>query len=324
MREAWFIRNPAAGRFPAEGVTRRAADVMREFGWSVRLEEARQRDHLKALVRRAKEAGAEVVIVAGGDGTVGLAASALEGSQTALGVFPTGTSNVWAKDLGIPQIRWNRMRSAEEIGQVLAQADIRPVDLGEANGRSFLLWAGTGLDARVVNLIEPRRRLDKILPTTLYIIHTLRSARRWPGVDLEVRWPEGQVSGRYIVAVASNICSYGGGLLRLSPQARIDDGLLDFWLLEGQSLGETIVRLFQILFQQHLRSGRFFHFQAASAQIHAQHPLPMHFDGEPGKLESPVEFGTRPAALRVLVPQPSRTTLFSGAGGAGRSAVAVR
>lgn len=324
MRVVWFIRNPAAGRFPADAVTRRAADVLREFGWAVRLEEARRRDHLRALVRGAREAGADVVIVAGGDGTVGLAASALEGSQTALGVFPTGTSNVWAKDMGIPQIGWNRMRSAEEIAQVLAQAQIRPVDLGDANGRPFLLWAGTGLDARVVNLIEPRRRLDKILPTTLYIIHTLRSAWRWPGVDLEVRWPGGQVSGRYIVAVASNICSYGGGLLRLSPQARIDDGKLDFWLLEGRSLGETVVRLFQILFQQHLSSDRFFHFQAASAEIHAKQPLPMHFDGEPGMLESPVRFGTRRAALRVLVPQHRPSTLFSGAAEAERPPAVVR
>lgn len=310
MPAAWLIHNPAAGRFPAEGIVARAAEVMRGYGWTIRLETARQRHDLRALVRSAVEADTDAVIVAGGDGTVGLAASELRDTRVALGVFPTGTSNVWAKDLCVPQVGWMRMQSAERIAASLAQADILPADIGEANGRPFLLWAGTGLDARVVNLIEPRRRLDKVLPTTLYAIHTLRSARKWRGVELDVRWPAGRVVGRFIVGVASNICSYGGGLLRLSPEARINDGLLDFWLLEGQTLRETVVRVFDVLFQRHLSRPGFIHFQTDSAEFHSDGALPMHFDGEPGRLETPVRFRARPNALHVLVPRGPRTQLF--------------
>lgn len=313
MRTAWFIHNPAAGRFSSDRIVARAAEVMRGFGWSVRLNTARQGDHLRALVRDAREAEADAVIVAGGDGTVGLAASELNGSRVALGVFPTGTSNVWAKDLRIPQVGWSRMRSAEQIATLLAKADILPADVGEANGRPFLLWAGTGLDARVVNLIEPRRKFEKLLPTTLYVIHTLRSATNWHGVDLEVQWAGGRVSGRFIVAVASNIASYGGGLLHLAPEARINDGLLDFWLLEGQSVRETVVRLLDILFRRHLTRPGFVHFQTDWAEFRGDGHLPMHFDGEPGQVESPVRFRARPNALRVLVPRALRTSLFASA-----------
>src|SRR3990170_3060118 len=288
MRGAWVVHNPAAGRFPAESQVRRAADVFTSAGWSVHFETASQRDHLQDLVLRAAASGADVLVGAGGDGTVGLAASLLRGSDTALAVLPTGTANVWARELGTPPPRWSQRGSLELIAERLVNGEIRMVDLGEANGRAFLLWAGTGLDARVVNLVEPRRRIDKILPTTLYLIHTLRSASGWGGVELEVVWPGGRAAGRFMLAVASNVRSYGGGLLRLAPMARVDDGLLDFWILKGHSLGDTVWRLLQVMRGVHLKSDDFVHFQASEAEFRAAGELPMHFDGEPGKVQSPV------------------------------------
>jgi diacylglycerol kinase (ATP) len=311
MRSAWIVHNPAAGRFPAEPLVLRAADVFREGGWSVRLETATRRDHLLELVQRAVEASSDVLIAAGGDGTVGLAASLLRGTSTALAVLPTGTSNVWAKDLGVPQLRWGSFGSAVRAARSLLEGEILSADLGEANGRVFLLWAGTGLDARVVNLLEPRRRLDKILPTTVYALHTVRSAWGWGGARLEVEWPDGRARGTYIMALASNIPSYGGGLLKLSPEARIDDGRLDFWLLKGQSVGETVIRLLQVVFQRHHGNASFVHFQAGEAEFRAGGPLPMHFDGEPGQLASPVRLAALPGALRVLAPAGQGRGMFS-------------
>jgi len=310
MRLAWLVHNPAAGRFPSSSLVQRAASVFSSRGWSVHLETARQRDHLKDLIRRSVEASAEALIVAGGDGTVGMAASLLRGSQTALGVIPTGTANVWAREVGVPMVSLARPNTVDRVAIELAEGIVRQVDLGEANGRAFLLWAGTGLDARVVNLVEPRRRIDKLLPTTLYIVHTLRSARGWSGVDLEVVWPGGRVAGRYLLAVASNVRSYGGGLLRLAPMARVDDGLLDFWILKGHSLGDTVWRLLQVVRGVHLKSDDFVHFQASEAEFRAAGELPMHFDGEPGTVQSPVRMKVLHDELRVLLPRRRAEGLF--------------
>ncbi len=239
-----------------------------------------------------------------------LAASLLRGSQTALGVIPTGTANVWARELGLPMVSLARPNTVDRVAEQLAEGVVRRVDLGEANGRAFLLWAGTGLDARVVNLVEPRRRIDKALPTTLYIIHTLRSARGWSGVDLEVEWPGGRVAGRYLLAVACNVRSYGGGLLHLAPMARVDDGLLDFWILKGRSLGDTVWRLLQVVRGVHLKSEGFVHFQASEAEFRAAGELPMHFDGEPGAVQSPVRMRVLHNELRVLLPRGRSEGLF--------------
>src|SRR3990170_5179154 len=134
MRLAWLVHNPAAGRFPSSSLVQRASSVFTSRGWSVHLETARQRDHLKDLIRRSVEASAEALIVAGGDGTVGLAASLLRGSQTALGVIPTGTANVWARELGIPMVSWAHPKSVDRVAGRLAEGTLRQVDLGEANG----------------------------------------------------------------------------------------------------------------------------------------------------------------------------------------------
>jgi YegS/Rv2252/BmrU family lipid kinase len=310
MRVAWVVHNPAAGRFPSESVVRRAATVFTSAGWSVRFETAARRDHLQELVKEAAKIGVDALVVAGGDGTVGLAATLLRGSETALAVLPTGTANVWAREIGTPPPHWSQRGGLELIAERLVDGEIRQVDLGEANGRAFLLWAGTGLDARVVNLVEPRRRVDKMLPTTLYAIHTLRSAHGWDGVELEVSWPGGRVRGRYLVAVASNVRSYGGGLLRLAPEARVDDGLLDFWILEGRTIGDTVVRLLQIARGLHLKGAGFVHFRAPSAEFRSSGALPMHYDGEPGMVESPVVLRVLPRELRVLLPSRGAEGIF--------------
>jgi diacylglycerol kinase (ATP) len=311
MRQAWVIHNPAAGRFPAEPLVRRAASVLAGCGWSVQTHTSHEREELAALVRQARDLGAAAVIVAGGDGTVGLAASLLRESPTALGVLPTGTANVWAQEVGTPTLNWTRPTQVDEIARSLAEGEVRPVDLGEANGRAFLLWAGTGLDARVVHMVEPRHRIDKLLPTTLYAVHTLLSAQGWDGIDLEVVWPGGRVRGRFLLAVACNVGSYGGGLLRLAPKARVDDGLLDFWIIEGRTVLDTVTRILQIARGEHQRQAGFLSFRAAEAQISSNASMPMHFDGEPASLSGPIDVRVLPGALRVLVPRPIPAQLFA-------------
>lgn len=311
MRHVWVIHNPAAGRFPAEPLVHRAASVIAESGWHVQSRTARARSDLAALVRQARDAGAEAVIVAGGDGTVGLAASLLRESDTALGVLPTGTANVWAHEIGIPTLNWTRLAQIDEIAHRLALGAIRSVDLGEANGRGFLLWAGTGLDARVVHMVEPRQRIDKLLPTTLYAVHTLLSAQGWDGIELDVVWPEGRVRGRFMLAVACNVGAYGGGLLRLAPQARVDDGQLDFWIIEGHTVAETVTRIVQIARGEHVRGPGFLSFRAREAEFRSTGIMPMHFDGEPGSFSEQLHVRVLPGALRVLVPQPVPERLFS-------------
>ncbi|NOH04598.1 MAG: hypothetical protein HND47_22835 [Chloroflexi bacterium] len=98
----------------------------------------------------------DAVFAIGGDGTVGQVASGLVNTETALGVLPAGTTNVWAVEQGQKPFSWLQWWNLRDNARLLANVQPQRVDVGLCNDRPFLLWAGVGLDAQTINKIEPR------------------------------------------------------------------------------------------------------------------------------------------------------------------------
>lgn len=315
MPDAWVIYNPYAGRFPAGPLLHRAGDVLTDAGWSIEIMETKAGEDLTTLARRAVETKVDTVFVAGGDGSVGQVAAELAGNETSLAVLPAGTANVWAKELGLPRLGWINPLALEEAARRLARGRVRQVDLGFCAGRSFMLWAGIGLDGKIVNSIEPRARWEKAFAIAHYATLAVWESLDWTGIDLRVHGA-GQVwEDRFLVAVASNIRAYAGGFVELSPEAKIDDGLFDFWLLRGTSMRDAVSLAVQILLgRQFDETPEVVHFRAPEAIFEAHEPLPMHFDGEPGPQRTEVRFELRPRVLNVLVPAGGWPPLFSDLG----------
>lgn len=310
-RCAWLLYNPAAGRFPAGPLLERALRVLSAAGWDAHIVIGEQTKGLTEVAKEAVAQRCDAVFVVGGDGSVGQAASALAGSETALGVLPAGTANVWAQELGLPRLDWIHVFALEQAAERLAAGDVRLVDVGECNNQAFLLWAGVGLDANVVNSIEPRERWEKAFATVHYATLALWNTIGWEGMDLKVRADEGDFEGRYLVAVASNIPAYAGGLVNLALGAKIDDGLLDFWFIKSGKLRDVLVRVAQIFMGRHVEAEGVYHFRASEAVFELDNGLPIQFDGEPKVLDSPLEFSVRRKALKVLVPSDVDPDLFS-------------
>ncbi len=311
MREAWLIYNPAAGRFPAGWLLSRAVRVLGKAGWDVTVREAGAGEDISDLARAALETTCEVVFVAGGDGTVGQVAAALAGSEVALGVLPAGTANVWAKEIGLDRLDWINLFALEKAADRLARGEFRQVDLGSGNGNEFLLWAGLGLDAQIVNSIEPRVRWEKTFGTVHYGLLALWNSIGWEGIDLKVTAGDRVWEDRYLVAVASNIRMYAGGLMELAPEARMDDGELDFWLISGRSLRDAVVRAVQVFRGTHAQAEGVVHFQTSSATFEAGGDLSVQFDGEPRIVHSPLRFRTFRKTLKVLMPAKESPSIFS-------------
>lgn len=311
MRRALLIYNPAAGRFPARILVKRAIGVLEDAGWDVSMVTSRSGRSLHPLAIKAARSGCEAVFVAGGDGSVGAVASALIGTETALGVLPTGTSNVWAHDMGLQSLTWARWQALERAASRLAHGQIRLADVGLCNGRPFLMWTGIGLDGQMTGSLEPLGRIAKTFAVPQYFTRGVWSVRDWESMPLRVEALGRCWEDDYLVVIASNICSYAGGLLCLTPDAKVDDGLIDFWLVGGKSLRDAVLRVYQVLRGKHLEEPRVVHFQAAEATIEGEGLLPMQCDGEPGKIKPPLNFSVEPRALRVLVPHDEVPRLFS-------------
>ena len=302
MRRALLLYNPVAGRFPVKPFLKSALKALAESGWQTETLATQSGKHAVESARQAANEKFDAVFASGGDGTISQAAAGLVGSQTALGILPSGTANVLALELGLPVFSWTRWRALKENAQTLANAPIRAVDVGLCNGQPFLLWAGMGLDAMTIHALEPRIRVEKFFAFPEYFGATVWNAAQWGGVDLRL-WADGQeVEGRFMVAVANNIRRYMGGLAVLSPEAHMDDGEFDLWLLSGNNLGDALLRAYELWRGHHLSSDKARRIPFRTLRVEADSPFLVQADGEPRPETREVVIAIQPRALRMLIP----------------------
>ena len=149
----------------ASSVTARARVVIQKSlaaDHDVTMAETSRRGHATRLAQGAAARGTEAVIVLGGDGTLNEAANGLVGTGCALGVLPGGSTNVFARSIGMTN------DPIEATGELLAAlgagpGGIRPISVGNVNGRHFLFHVGVGFDAAVVAQVEKREALKRYL-----------------------------------------------------------------------------------------------------------------------------------------------------------------
>jgi diacylglycerol kinase (ATP) len=312
MQSADMIYNPNAGRFPSGMLAERAANVLRASGWTIRLIMTHSAEHVTQLACTAAKEGKEALFVVGGDGTINLAVRGLAGSETALGVIPAGTANVLAQELGLPGLTWTRWMALEESARRLAKASIHEVDIGECAGTPFLMWAGVGLDAFAIHHIEPRPRGEKLFANMVYAASAAWHASLWHGVNLKITADHTQISGHSLLALMSNIHLYAGGLARVSPFALMDDGAMDLWLFEGETLGDTIQRAWDLYGGRHVDSEKVRYVAFKHLIIESDSNLYVQVDAEPLITNNhAVEINVISKGIKLLVPPETPGELFS-------------
>lgn len=309
-----IVYNPTAGRFPSRLLAERAGNVLRENGWNVHLEQTVDSEHITRLARKAADDKLDAFFMAGGDGSLNRAIAGLVGSETALGVLPAGTSNVFAQELGLPVLRWTRWMALEESARQLVKSMPYPVDVGICNDYPFLLWAGVGLDAFIVRRIEPRQRWEKHFSVVHYATSVVWHASFWHGMNLEVVADGETIRGHYLLALVSNVNLYAGGLFHLSPAAKLDDGLMDLWLFEGETVGDTVQMALELFAGRHVQSKSVRCIPFKELSLQSDSPLYMQMDGEPMIAESPARIAVLPKSLQVLVPEGELNDQIRGIG----------
>jgi diacylglycerol kinase (ATP) len=302
MRRALLLYNPVAGRFPVKPFLASVTKTLAESGWQTDVLATQSGAHATASARQAADEKFDAVFASGGDGTIGQVAAGLVGSETALGILPSGTANVLAIELGLPIFSWTRWWALKENARTLADAPVRAVDVGICNRQPFLLWAGMGLDAMTIHAIEPRLRVEKFFAFPEYFGTTVWNASQWGGLRLRLWADEQEVEGYFMVAVANNIRRYMGGLAVLSPDAYMDDGEFDLWLLSGNNLGDALMRAYELWRGYHLSSDKARRIPFHTLRVTAESPFLVQTDGEPRPETREVVISIRTRALRMLMP----------------------
>jgi len=215
----------------ASAVTARARVVIRKAlsaDHDVTTSETSRRGNATRLAQDAAAAGYDAVVVLGGDGTLNEAANGLAGSQTALATLPGGSTNVFARTLGIAQ---DPVEATGELLSALARGSYRRVGLGSVNGRYFLFHVGMGFDAAVVSQVERRAALKRYAGHPLFVYAAFSTWFRHYDMSrprLQVEIPgRPPVDALMAICLNSNPYTYLGNIpLNLAPDADLDRGLV--------------------------------------------------------------------------------------------------
>jgi diacylglycerol kinase family enzyme len=159
----------------ASSVTARRRVIIQRIlgdGTDLYVAETRRRGHATALARAAVRSGTDAVVVLGGDGTLNEVATALAGTRCVLAALPGGSTNVFARTIGLPD---DPVGAAAVVASALRQGSIRPIGLGEVNGRFFCFHTGIGWDAALVEIVERHAELKRYAGHPLFIFAGLRT-----------------------------------------------------------------------------------------------------------------------------------------------------
>ncbi len=246
----------------------------------------------EAIAERGVQQGYETIVAAGGDGTINEVVNGIAGSDVTLGLLPSGTMNVFATELGLP----NDFRKCWEI-IVSDKGQTKTVDLPVANDQYFVQLAGIGLDAQVVK--ETRHEDKRIFGPLSYIFSAAHiAARKPPAIQVETA-DKGRFTGSFVLI--GNGRHYGGPF-PLFKMAKIDDGLLDIILFKNLGYFEIIRYLQGILFGTHIDLPDVAYIQTPAAHVSSATDVPVEVDGEfLGNV--PVKFEFAREKLKVRVPR---------------------
>jgi YegS/Rv2252/BmrU family lipid kinase len=308
---ARVILNPAAGPRDFHRQLNKALEHLRAHGWDVELLKTAKKGDATRFARQVAAAGCDVVIAVGGDGTINEVVNGLAGSDTALGIIPAGTSNVYAVDVGIPiwsPLRPNAVRIAAEM---IRTGQKRKVDLGQVkltNGRKryFFMWCGVGLDAAISQ--EVRSENTRRLGMAAWAIAGVMVALNFMGIRSSVTVDNHKKRKRVLWAVFSNGQLYGR-LWRVAPKAKMNDGILDLTVFEGYGVPSTIRHLAGLTLGQYARDPTVHFYRGRSFIIETYKPLPVHVDAEPVGM-TPVEIDVVPHSLNLILPPKFPDHLF--------------
>ena len=289
--------NPTAGRGRAGRRQARILELLQSRDLPVELHQSQAIGNLEEQVQNFVDQGAARIVVAGGDGSVYEAVNGImrSGAEASLGVIPTGTGNDFAKACDIP-LNWEH--ASQLLADRLAAGQYaKTIDIGTMNDRFFANGAGVGFDAKVTRIARSYRLPIGDLVYLLAIFRAMVDGIATPRLQISstgFSW-----DGPATLASISN-GPWIGGLFRIAPMARNDDGKLELLIADPVSRRRIVSLLPKLMSGEHLGEAEIRHQVITTLSVLSSEPVASHLDGEVQPLQQRFEFGVLPSALRLL------------------------
>lgn len=252
--------------------------------------------HARELAQRAVDRGCQLVVAIGGDGTMNEIASALVGTDTALGLIPAGSGNGLSRHLGI-------YGPEKKVFSTLLNGTTRCIDTGEVNGFPFFNAMGIGFDAEISHRFNQltQRGLSAYIRTTTNAFFSYR-----PQTYKIQSGQQTLQSPAFIISVA-NSDQYGNNCF-IAPGAQVDDGLLDLTVLKQVHLLNALPLAFRLFTKKIDGSPSVQRLRGSHFVIERLTPGLVHTDGETHQAGAVIDIIVRPRSLKIVTPCPITAT----------------
>lgn len=296
VKRARLIYNPTSGR---EEGRRRLPNILQMLDAAGIETTTRATEGKGDATINAAEAvnnGYDIIIAAGGDGTLNEIINGMAGkpNRPPLGIIPLGTTNDFARALSIP-------RNWEKACSIIIRQAIQVIDLGQSNERYFINIAGGGSLTELTYGVPGK--LKTIIGQLAYYMKGLEKMTRLRPTQLRVELKDhGLYHGEFMLFLITNTNSVGG-LEKLAPRARIDDGLFDVIMLKRCNLAEFIRVASMALRGEHVHDPLVIYKQTSHVTVTSPDIVQLNLDGEFGGL-LPATFKVLPAHLQIFAGKP--------------------
>ena len=285
-----FILNPISGTRKKALVPGLIEQHLARELYEYEIVETERAFHAHELAKGAAEAGVDIVVAVGGDGTVNEVASGLLYSSSALGILPFGSGNGLARHMGIPV-------DTREAIELLNNPSFVTIDSAEANGKPFFCTAGLGFDAHIGRLFASTHTRG----FASYIRMAATEYFNFNPHPYVVKVNEKEIRDTFFVVTLANAGQYGNNAY-ISPEANIRDGLLDLCLLSPFPHYQ-VVSLGWSLFNRSIHESKYMQiYRTAHAEIESPKAECMHLDGEFVPVKGSIKINVLPQSLRIVIP----------------------
>ncbi|MGY3316675.1 diacylglycerol kinase (ATP) [Peribacillus simplex] len=294
MKRARLIYNPTSGREAIKKSLPGVLAKLEEAGYETSAHATTGAGDATKAAKIAIERGYDIVIAAGGDGTIYEVVNGLATAEKRpkLGIIPTGTTNDFARALHLP-------KSIEGAAEIIAGGHTMPIDIGKMNDRYFINIAGGG---RLTELTyDVPIKLKTMLGQLAYYIKGIEMLPSIKPTEVSIEYDGKLFEGEIMLFLVANTNSVGG-FEKLAPDASLNDGMFTLLILKKANLAD-IVRVATLAMRgEHIHDKNVIYEKANRIKVQAKKDMMLNLDGEFGGM-APAEFVNQYRHFDVFIPQ---------------------
>lgn len=302
VQRVFVVLNPVAGLTDAGSAKDLVTSFCEEHGWECDIHETKENEDVRQMVKDALQKGVDLVIAAGGDGTVSGVVAGMLNSNVPMGILPAGTGNNLARDLSIP------LNLAAAMELLDSEHTTRTMDVLEVNDEKYyVLNVSVGVSSLTMRTTgrDEKRRFGMLA----YLYRAAGSILNSALHRFQVK-----VDGRVIRFSASELMIANSKFMGLQPQmngVEVDpnDGRMDMFIVRAETMREFIGVLSKFVMPHEEDKDSNLHYISAKQDIviESEFPLPVQADGEEIGT-TPVHVRLIPDALRIITPKAEEQT----------------